>query len=53
MDSNLVYRDADAYTEQMLATVESMVNERLASASGSFAAPVASMARAQAMSHKP
>ena len=53
VDSNLVYRDADAYTEQLLSHVDQMVEARLANASGSFAAPVASMARAQAMSHKP
>lgn len=53
VNSDLVYRDADAYTNEILGAVEHIVNERLGAASGALTAPVASMARAQAMSHKP
>ena len=53
VNSDLVYRDAGAYTDEIMGAVDRLVNERLAGASQNFASPMSSMARDMAKSHKP
>lgn len=53
VDANLIYRDANAYTEAVLAEATRRAQENLASAGASFVTPLASMARMHAKAHRP
>lgn len=53
IDPDLMYRDAAAYTAQVIAEAERRADARIAAASQGFGAPMSSMAREQARTHRP
>jgi hypothetical protein len=53
INPNLIYSDADAYTQAVLAEAERRATERLRAEAPAFVTPLASMARMHAQNHRP
>lgn len=53
VDPNLIYSNPDEYHRQMEARTEARIQKAISGAAGSVSAPLASMAKAQARTHRP